>query len=205
LKIYTVAEWGGRRIDNSSLARKPAVGAVVHHTAGANRKSWADDSQFERDKAFQLARTIQADHMSTRGGQKVAWRDSGHHFLVTRGGLILEGRNGTVDAARKGLVIYGAHSGNTTTNGNRWGIECEGNTNEEPLTDAQWAALVDLLAHLSLWGQTQATSILGHREVKATECPGEWLFGLRQRKLALQGVPAPPPTAEAAPEMEECK
>jgi len=105
------------------------------------------------------------------------WRDSGQHFTVTRSGLVLEGRNGSLAAAQHGRVVHGAHAGDDEANQTCWGIENEGTYIQGAMPEAQWKSLVNLCAWLCFWGKVQSASICGHREYKATQCPGDWLFG----------------------------
>jgi len=171
LKIITTKQWGAKPVDNSRLSWSPAEGVIIHHTAGAN--AWPLPLAFlERQRCFRVARAIQKDHID-RG-----WSDSGHHFLVTRSGLILEGRQGTLNAAQlHSQVIQGAHAGVTHVNRTCWGIECEGRYTKGPMPERQMLALVELCAHLCCWGELQTSeTISGHRDVKATECPGDWLY-----------------------------
>lgn len=172
------------------------MGIVLHHEGGGdvplkNRKAFPDDLRFEEDKGFQVARMIQEFHTKVRG-----WKDTGYHFIVTRGGLVLEGRHGSYHYATKGEVIYAAHCGVTTYNAAWFGVCCEGDYREDSPTPAQWRALVELCANLSIWGGTQSQNIVGHRDVKATICPGDRLYRkledlrreVRTKKLAIQGL-----------------
>lgn len=186
-KILTVDAWGGKRVDNRALTTLPARGIVLHHTAGKNRRPYPADEGAERVIAFQVARSIQNLHMTPPR----RWRDSAQHFTATRGGLLLEGRNGTLEAARKGLVLAGAHAGVATVNQQWWGIELEGlYEDEEPPTE-QIEAVIRLCTWLSLMGRTQARDIEGHRKWRKTLCPGAVLYHMlpqirervRQEKL----------------------
>ena len=185
-RILMVEEWGGILRDTHGLKRRPAVWVTLHHTAGHNTAP-LDDPARERERCFELARSIQRHHLA-RG-----WRDSGHHFLLTRSGLILEGRHGSLAAARMGFVIAGAHAGHNEANTRSWGLELEGNTELAPVTPEQWAACVELCAWLSFVGNTQARDIFPHRNYRPTACPGAWLMAnldrlreeTRARKLDL--------------------
>jgi N-acetylmuramoyl-L-alanine amidase len=191
-KVYSVAEWGGRVIDNRALSLLPAQGIVVHHTAGHNRK-WFEDDAHEFKVASATARGIQKLHMS--GGRGKPWRDSGQHFTVPRGGLILEGRTGSLAAAKRGLVLRGAHASVEVANSRWWGIEVEGLYTDEEPPEVQVQGLIALCAWLSWVGRTQSHEIQGHRLFKKTLCPGDVLFHMlpelrlqvRARKLAFMG------------------
>jgi hypothetical protein len=171
IEIIPVGAWGGVRVDNSRLTKRTAQGIVIHHTADANRPPFVDALEEDR-YAKDRARQIQKFHMGSARG----WRDSGHHFLVSKGGVILEGRNGTLAAAEKGLVLRGSHAGDNEANQRRWGIETEGTFILEEPHPLQWGALVQLCAWLSFVGKTQSSQIEGHRHYKATACPGDALF-----------------------------
>lgn len=165
-RIYGTAEWGAIPVNTASLRRQPAAGIVVHHTAGRNVQPLPDEAE-ERERCFVLARGIQAAHLA-RG-----WKDSGQHFTVTRSGLILEGRHGSLAAAENGRVIRGAHAGDDTANRTLFGVECEGTYTAELPPEALWTALVELCAWLCLWGSAQSREIHPHRLYRPTQCPGD--------------------------------
>lgn len=178
-KIYPTSEWGARPIRRSFTLERP-LGIVVHHTNTENRQPLCGAA--EEAEAFALARGIQAFHMDDPDRR---WADAGQNFLVSRGGLVLEGRTTSLMYARQGYVARGAHAG--TDEGNRFyfGIEVEGcNVPDFAVTDLQWDALVKLCAWLSLVGNFQSRSIEGHVHFTATECPGklmEYLGPLRDQ------------------------
>ncbi len=199
IRIYTTVEWGALPV-SKTFSKLPAKGIVIHNTgggAGDNRPPKAGDA--EKQLAFAKARAIQADHMDS---PKKRWADSGQHFLVSRGGIIMESRHGTLNAANKGLVVQGAHAGSAVFNNSWFGIENEGNytlTNVVPTQE--WEALIELCAWLAWKGKFDTQNIIGHQDIKrkpngdvATDCPGileERLQALRQaahdKKLELMG------------------
>jgi hypothetical protein len=164
-KIYTAEEWGARKI-TSSFPRQTAKGIVVHHAVYPNRPPLQGDA--EKHAAFKTARSIQESHLQ-RG-----WADSGQHFTVSRGGLLMEGRHGSLAGAKHGLVVRGAHAGVAEQNATWFGIELEGRYDQEwAMTDQQWQALIELCAWLSSWGKFDSQQIEGHRHFKpTTACPG---------------------------------
>src|SRR2546422_1216352 len=101
-KVFTTAEWGARSV-SSQFPKKPAQGIVLHHAVFPNRAPQQGNA--EREAAFGVARRIQADHMG-RG-----YADTGQQFTISRGGLLLEGRHGSLAAAKTGKVVRGAHAG----------------------------------------------------------------------------------------------
>jgi len=179
--IFTAEQWGAQAPRTSHFPTRLAEGIVVHNTQGPNRAALAGDA--EEQEAFEVARQIQRDHFG-RG-----FSDTGQHFTISRGGLLLEGRHGSLGAAHSGRVVQGAHA---QSEGNRYnkrffGIEVEGDNRAESGGDqvlpAQFEALVELCSWLSFWGHFDSQRILPHLEVLAghTDCPG--LFAARVPEL----------------------
>ncbi len=168
-KIYTTTDWGARAVTKNFL-KSAAEGIVIHNTENPNRTplTGADEEQ----AAFKICRSIQIHHMDNNG-----WADTGQHFTVSRGGLMLEGRTTSLATAKLGKVVQGAHGSGVSRYNNKWfGIEMEGfYVNEYAVTDQQWNALVELCAWLSYWGKINSMkNIIGHMDVLAghTNCPG---------------------------------
>jgi hypothetical protein len=136
---------------------------VIHHT---------DTSSMSKDRraAAQLARSIQDFHMQTNG-----WSDIGYNFLNTIGGILIEGRSGSLEQAIKGNSVRGAHAG--TDDGNRSpGVSNEGNFSINKMDDTQWNSLVDICVALCLSCDIDPSKIMGHRDFVATDCPGNNLY-----------------------------
>ena len=173
--IFSRSDWDALAPKVAAFSRAPAQGIVIHHTQDANRAPLVGD--VEKTAAFELSRRIQRSHMFERG-----WADVGQHFTISRGGIIMEGRVGTLDAARDREVVRGAHAGSNLHNRQWWGIEIEGDFRQDPgkLTDQQRDALTKLCAWLAtLIPNFDANdNIKGHRQVKpgnGTDCPGRLL------------------------------
>ena len=168
-KIYTTVEWGARTV-NKNFLKSAAKGIVIHNTENPNRTPMTGTA--EEQIAFKICRGIQIHHMDNND-----WSDTGQNFTVSRGGLILEGRTGSLAAARTGKVVQGAHASGVSEYNNKWfGIELEGfYVQEYAVTDLQWDALVELCAWLSYWSELDSMkNIIGHMDVLAghTNCPG---------------------------------
>lgn len=178
LRIYTAAEWDADPPAVQSFPSSNGKGIVIHHTTDPNRESLTEEA--EKQAAFRLARAIQQLHMKTNN-----WSDSGQHFLISRGGVVCEGRHGSLKAARQGQVVRGAHAGNTEANRYWFGIENEGQYSEAAdMPDAQWRALVDLCALLAYWGDFDTQNIRGHKDFRATACPGKLMERLHELRRA---------------------
>ncbi len=126
-----------------------------------------DASRGTLDGAKELARRLQADHMERRG-----WADSGHNFLNTTGGFIVEGRHGSLAAIVRGRCVQSAH---TIGANDSPGIENEGNFSVHEMEGTQWSSLVTLCAILCEFCHLDPSAIRGHRAFDATECPGDRL------------------------------
>jgi hypothetical protein len=168
-KIYSTTEWGARLVAKNFL-KSSAKGIVIHNSENPNRAPAIGG--VEEDLAFKVCRGIQIHHMDKNG-----WSDTGQNFTVSRGGLLLEGRTGSLASARLGKVVQGAHASGVSEYNNKWfGIELEGfYVNEYAVTDQQWSALIELCAWLCYWGKIDSIkNIIGHMDVLAghTNCPG---------------------------------
>lgn len=180
VQVITRSQWGAD--ENTPLARCPEGPqyasdlkfAVVHHTAGSGAADPAGSAA--------IVRGIQAMHMTTNG-----WCDIGYNVIVDQYGQVFEGRVGGLDRN-----VIGAHAGGFNTGS--FGISMIGNYVNARPPDAQLMAVSRVLAwRLGLGGvpaigSTSATSagndihppgetitiptILGHRDVGATDCPG---------------------------------
>ena len=150
----------------------PAI-LLRHHTASASDYTASTWSQ-----AAGNVKSIQAYHMYTNG-----WCDIGYNYLVSKQGWIFEGRGGGDD-------VKGAHDGH---NCGSMGVAALGYFHT-PVNDPTTSALLDALEELGAWKCDQQgiaphgsswyagyggtmTNVYGHRDVKATACPGDILYG----------------------------
>jgi N-acetyl-anhydromuramyl-L-alanine amidase AmpD len=162
-RIYTTVEWGA--LPKGVKPKQAAAGIVIHHMVYPNRTPQTGSA--ERQKAFQTAKQCQLQHLNQ------GWSDTGQHFTVSRGGVLMEGRHGSLAGATVGKVVQGAHAGVGEYNAQWFGIENEGTYHlGAPIPAAQWDALVELCAWLSYWGNFQSQNIIPHSQVKPTLCPG---------------------------------
>nr|WP_167219264.1 peptidoglycan recognition protein [Kribbella shirazensis] len=158
------------------------LAAFVHHTA--------DRNDYTRTQVPAMVRAMYTYHVRSRG-----WCDLGYNFLVDRFGRVFEGRYGGAQ-----LPVLGAHT--ASYNANSFGVALIGNFEQT----APPAAMLESTARVLAWKldanyrSPQATIVLGgsrlhtvsgHRDTKATACPGTQLYTklgwLRQRVNALMG------------------
>jgi hypothetical protein len=148
------------------------VRVVEHHTAGhAPNLDRASGETLAEAKAY--ARALQRDHFR-RG-----WRDTGHNFLVSRSGHVLEGRHGSVSAIRAGKMVVSAHCPGQN---DQPGVEHE-HTGTEALTAAQKRASIELHAWICRQTGIKPVEFHPHARFSSTECPSaivrDWLPQLR--------------------------
>src|SRR5215510_1830967 len=96
--VVGCAEWGADPAKVAAFKRTTPTWIVIHHTTHPNPPQ--DRSKRTLPGAIDLAKSIQHDHMVANG-----WFDSGHNFLNSTGGHLLEGRHGSLDAAKAGQGI----------------------------------------------------------------------------------------------------
>lgn len=182
--IISRAQWGA---DESIRCGTPVYdngirGAVVHHTAESNDYGPLDSAD--------IVRSIYAYHTKTLG-----WCDIAYNALVDKYGQVFEGRAGGLNRA-----VEGSHTGGF--NRDTWGVAMIGNFDDEPPTPIQLRTLGRLLGwrlsldHVDPHGTVVLTSsggpntnfpggatpalpaIFSHRDVGATDCPGNVAYAL---------------------------
>lgn len=186
-KVISTKDWGAKTPRNKSSRTNPKY-VVIHHTASQNPPNHA--SQGTEAGAKKYARDIQNFHMDKNG-----WSDSGHNFLNTTAGILLEGRHGTLDAVKQGKCVQSAHAarqGNRLAGGNKSpGIENEGIFMTHKMGAKQWDSLVELCVALCKSCNISPANIRGHKDFSNTACPGDWLYTqlpkLRQEVAAKLG------------------
>jgi hypothetical protein len=175
LRIVECDAWGARpaRLTPARAGRPHRV--IDHHTAGhAPELDHLRGESLREAKAY--ARALQHFHMAGNG-----WNDSGHNFLVSRGGHVLEGRRGTLAALRRGVMIVSAHCPGQN---DQPGVEHE-QLGDEPLTAAQKEASILLHVWLCRHAPTiKPSQFYGHGHFFPTSCPGQqvgaWIPQLRR-------------------------
>lgn len=187
-QVISTQDWSARPPRNRSARTNPKY-IVIHHTASQNPPNHA--SQGTEPGAKQYARDIQKFHMDVRG-----WSDSGHNFLNTTAGILLEGRHGTLDAVKQGQCVQSAHAarqGGRLAGGNQSpGIENEGTFMTHQMKAKQWDSLVELCVALCQSCNIRPANIKGHKDFSVTLCPGDWLYAqlpkLRQEVASKLGI-----------------
>lgn len=179
LEIITCEEWGAKQPLHAVEVREySAPGFVFHHTAGQNYPPNSIPAT-QRRLGTILAKSIQHSHMVDNG-----WIDSGHHFLNTVDGLLFEGRHRSIECAKAGKVVIGAHAADPSALpkplwfNDYFSVENEGMFDTHEMNPNQMQSLINLMAWVSLRQGFDSSRIEGHRATGiSTRCPGDWLFG----------------------------
>jgi hypothetical protein len=185
-RIIPCDEWGAAPPRQPIAPAGTPVEIIFHHTAGHHPELDLEPTE-SREEAMAYARAIQRDHMH----RTPPFIDSGHNFLVTRSGHILEGRHGSRDAINAGRMVVSAHC---VGHNSQPGIEHE-HLGTEPMTRRQRRASVWLIAKICRKTGIDPREVHPHGEFNATECPGVLradLEGIRADvAIALAQHPAP--------------
>ena len=171
--IVSCDGWGARPARGRlNVYDRSPVKILVHHTATPNVVNPSPSD------AVDLARSIQRFHMDVR-----RWPDTGQHFTVSRGGVVLEGRHHSLEFLRVGRrQVEGAHC--TNQNVVALGIENEGTYSSVDPPEKQWRRLRELCAYLCGQYRIAPRQIFGHRDFKDTACPGDRLYAALPRLRA---------------------
>lgn len=142
------------------FAWEPAVDSrkwqaiVLHHSAAAEGSVEAIDRV----------------HRERTDSQGRKWLGIGYHFVIGNGQGMADGAIEPTFRWHKQLA--GAHAGDVTHNAIGVGICLVGDFNQSPPSERQLAAARRLIDGLRARYDLPAASILVHRELKPTECPG---------------------------------
>ncbi|GAA2429998.1 hypothetical protein GCM10010191_49280 [Actinomadura vinacea] len=157
--IHATERWGAREAERTATVKSGPKYIVVHHTFTDN----VDD--YSLAQAQRLARSIQNVHMDQ------GWGDTGQQFTISRGGHVLEGRTGSLAAARDGEMVVGTHVAGA--NDFSVGIECEGTYNTVMPPRRLLASLVRMCAWLSVqYDLNPHEAIVPHMKFNDTDCCG---------------------------------
>ncbi|XP_014482418.1 PREDICTED: peptidoglycan-recognition protein SC2-like [Dinoponera quadriceps] len=154
-RIVSREEWKARkRLGFELLPVTPTPYVVIHH--GGIRRYCKD-----QESCSAIVRSYQNFHMDDRG-----WYDIGYNFLVGEDGNVYTGR---------GWDYVGAHAIGYNTQS--IGICVLGDFTDFLPNAAALKALNELIAcGVSLGKISDKYNVIGHRQTRATECPGESFY-----------------------------
>ena len=185
--FYSRKEWGAKRLPRLGYVVKKYQfrGLVIHHTVSVV-KDWDSDGfvRGDLDDVFRFMRELQTIRPDLGLDVPYSW-------VVFPGetdddAIVCEGR---------GETRTGAHT--KGFNSTRWGVAIAGNTSVDPITRGMERAILEVGAKLSA---EDLRPTIGHRDTKATECPGESAYAALPR---LQPEYFPGREADLSPKDEE--
>lgn len=173
--LITRAEWNAAAFRGTPgpLSTRPYTRMTFHHAAGFGAVT--------RDEGLAQVKAIQEFHQNGRG-----WSDIGYHFVVDQSGRVYQGRpflDASVRLDDVPALALGAHAGGANTgNIGVCVLGCyhppEGTGCTDVLAPAVRDSLVTLFAFLGEAYAVEASSLIGHRDVSDTACPGNTNYGL---------------------------
>jgi len=129
---------------------------VIHHTAGSRGS----------------VQSIHESHLQRKDKLGNPWQGIGYHFVIGNGSGMADGEIESTFRWRE--QMQGAHAGDREYNHHGIGIALIGNFDEEPPTAAQLDAVKRLVAALKGRFGISSENVIGHGEIKATACPGQY-------------------------------
>lgn len=173
MTIHSRKQWGARepKYTNRGNLNKASTGHWNGPTVTINGKTTWDHS-----KCASLVRGIQNFHMDVR-----KWADIAYNFVVCPHGDIYVGRGINV---RNGA--NGTNSGNASSHAVMW---LSGERN--PFTNEERIGFVDCVRYISNLSSAPNSSI-GHRDHKATLCPGDVRYNWIRQGMVTGNSPITP-------------
>jgi hypothetical protein len=175
--VVSVSAWGGQSA-RCGLASHTPNRITIHHTETPNNTSVSPATRIRQIQNFHFSR---------------GWCDVGYHLLIGHDGRIYQGRPENK---------RGAHAGSGNNTGNV-GISFVGsfmNTlPNDAMLDAGARAIRGVAEEWNI--DINRSRVLGHRQMRSTDCPGDALYGYLDDLVARAanggvGPTAPPPSSE---------
>ncbi|XP_037949218.1 peptidoglycan-recognition protein LB-like isoform X2 [Teleopsis dalmanni] len=153
-QIISRTDWGARPSKLVEHFNGPAPFVIIHH-------SYIPSACYTTADCIQAMRSIQDFHQLERG-----WNDIGYSFLIGGDGMIYTGR---------GFNVIGAHA--PKYNDKSVGICLIGDWRTDLPPPQMLRAARELISFGVAKGYIHPEfKLLGHRQVRDTECPGNRLF-----------------------------
>lgn len=148
-------------IPKTAWGAAPVAGTFVEHQITRITVHHSGSLLQDNQNAPQRLRDHQAYHQADQG-----WPDLAYHYVVDRNGHVYEGR-----------PVWAV--GDTGTDYDPTGhflICCEGQFNDQTPTEEQLEAAAGLAASASASFAVGLDTVMGHRDVVSTSCPGDRLY-----------------------------
>ncbi|WP_298867755.1 peptidoglycan recognition family protein [uncultured Gimesia sp.] len=129
---------------------------VIHHTASTTGS----------------VESIHDLHSKKKDKSGNSWLGIGYHFVIGNGNGMPDGDIEPTFRWRE--QMHGAHAGAKEFNQKGIGVCLVGNFEKKPPTEAQLVAVKKLVGILKAEYKIAGENVQGHRDVKATACPGKY-------------------------------
>ena len=168
-------KWSKRGVWGSVNARaKKLEAVVVHHSAGSN---------VNRDSLAQVRHIESVQFNRKRKDGRHTWGTVAYNYVIATDGTVFEGRGLRFGNAanRSKTGPYGNSNTLSVCFSGDWGTKGPASLGAtlEPLHKSQlgrmWKSLAELLPTLEP-DLSAGAKVLGHRDVSATDCPGDHLY-----------------------------
>jgi len=183
--------YGPKIIKPAPLAAAPTLPGMVRNVPPSGPAAWTPSVQ---PRPWQW---IVIHHSASPSGSMAVfdkehrakgWDGVGYHFVIGNG---TNSGDGQVEVTpRWPIQKWGAHAKTLDNKFNEYGIGIcmVGNFDTERPTPAQLASLTKLVAFLMQTYSIPPQNVLGHRDTKATECPGRYVNVAAVRQSASQAI-----------------
>jgi N-acetyl-anhydromuramyl-L-alanine amidase AmpD len=129
---------------------------VLHHTASETGN----------------VESIHQEHLNRKDKNGNAWLGIGYHFVIGNGSGMGDGE--VEPTFRWKQQLQGAHAGVANFNQHGIGVVLIGNFDRAAPTDAQTESVKRLVGILKREYGIVTSNVIGHGDLKATECPGKY-------------------------------
>lgn len=155
MHVYTRGQWGARASQGPMTEQREPVEAFIHHTDDKNGRYRTLHEQEAKMKA------VQAFHMDVRG-----WSDGGYHYVVFQPQG--QGIGARAFALRPTRYVPAAQLGHNTRT---LAIAVVGNGETEAMERNTRFVIEQIIGRYP-----SVRKIGGHRDVVATDCPGDKFY-----------------------------
>jgi N-acetyl-anhydromuramyl-L-alanine amidase AmpD len=166
------------------VASAPAAAAAPTAKAQANVAAPSGSAAWKPRVPSRDWKWIVIHHSATPGGSMAffdkehkakGWDGVGYHFVIGNG---TESGDGQIEVTQRWpLQKWGAHAKTVDNRFNEHGIGIclVGNFDVERPSPKQMQSLARLVAHLSQTYRISPQNVVGHKDTKATDCPGRFV------------------------------
>lgn len=152
LSVIPRTAWTSASVASNVNPMNGVTRITVHHAGG--KPVWFTAAS----KTYRMLESIRGGHRSQ------GWADIGYHFIVDRGGRVIQGRP---------LIYQGAHV--SQNNEHNVGVMVLGNFDKQRPATAQTHALHATLNALASAYRVPVSRVYTHQELRPTACPGKSL------------------------------